>query len=93
MSSVKMITILGGAAWESALPRRNMAERMFRSRMGSWMESDKPRHPHQVSRSAAAIGSLAARMAGKRPPINPSAADQMIAVTSREGVTAKENVT
>ena len=46
-----------------------------------------------VSRRAAAMGSRAARMAGKRPPSRPMAAAQMIAATSSFGVTAKAKAT
>lgn len=42
-----------------------------------------------VSRSAAAIGKRAARMAGKRPPRRPMVAAQMIALTRSFGVTVK----
>ncbi len=46
---------------------------------------------HHSSRSAAAIGSRAARMAGNSPPIRPITAAQMMARTSSCGVTAKAN--
>jgi len=46
-----------------------------------------------TSLNAEAIGSRAARMAGKRPPIRPSTAAVTIAVSNRAGVTAKAKVT
>ena len=44
-----------------------------------------------VSRNAAAIGSRAARIAGKSPPSNPSIAAHAIALVNRAGVTANAN--
>src|SRR5262249_53007484 len=46
-----------------------------------------------ISRKAAAIGSRAARIAGKRPPIRPMAAAQRIAPTSSRFVTVNAKAT
>src|SRR6266545_1202162 len=45
------------------------------------------------SRNAAAIGSRAARIAGKNPPTRPIKAAPAMPVASSHGVTAKANVT
>ncbi len=45
-----------------------------------------------ISRSADAIGSRAARMAGNKPPIKPMSADHTMPRTSNSGVTLKANV-
>jgi hypothetical protein len=48
---------------------------------------------HQSSRKAAAIGSRAARMAGKSPPTKPMRVARITPPRSRGGVTAKAKVT
>ena len=80
-----------GAKWQLKLPVAGDAKAVS-ARLASIKEGPV-RRPDQSSRSAAAMGRRAPRMAGKRPPIRPMRTAHTIPRTSRSGVTAKAKVT